>query len=216
MRKLITTLTLFTIAVIANSQQPDSYRVTKADYDRAVSFQWPSLSNKKVFNVQVDPVWFRDSSGFAYILQSKEGKTYQRFLFSKKVAEPLFDQAKLATILNDKLKTTIKPTDLPVNIVNVNKDTVEMIVRGKTYKLDLQNYNLTELPAPARQMNQSVSPNGEWIAYAENYNLFIRSVKTGEKKQLSHAGVRISNMPHGMDGVISSKEKMANAPSISK
>jgi dipeptidyl-peptidase-4 len=141
MRKLITTLALFTIAVITNSQQ-----LTKADYDRAVSFQWPSLLNKKVFNAQVDPVWLRDSSGFVYILQNKEGKTYRRFVFSKKNAEPLFDQQRVATALNDKLKLNVKATDLPVTIVGINRDTVEMMVRGKSYKLDLLNYTLQELP----------------------------------------------------------------------
>lgn len=185
MKKNITAALLLAITGIANSQQ-----LTKADYDRAVSFQWPSLLNKKVFNAQVDPVWARDSSGFAYVLQSKEGKTYHRFFFSKKTAEPLFDQAKLAVVLNDKLKLNVKPADLPVNLLNINKDTVEMIVRGKRYKLDLPNYNLNEVASPVPQLNQSVSPNGEWIAYAENYNLFIRSTKTGEKKQLSHAGVK--------------------------
>lgn len=36
---------------------------TREDYKRAVAYQWGNLINKKVFNANVQPMWFGDSTG---------------------------------------------------------------------------------------------------------------------------------------------------------
>ena len=46
------------------------------DYKRAVAYQWGNLLNKKVFNVHVQPIWFSDSTGVAYVINGKKGKIF--------------------------------------------------------------------------------------------------------------------------------------------
>ena len=68
---------------------------------------------------------------------------------------------------------------------------ISFIAEGKTYELNTQDYTVTTYATDERtpfNRREQASPDGNWIAYTENYNLFIRSSRTGEKKQLSTAG----------------------------
>ena len=168
------------------AQQP-----TKKDYERAVSFLWPNLNNKKVFNLNIVANWFADSSGFSYSTQNKEGILFQKIDLKKIAPEPLFDQDRLAKLLSISLKTEIKPHQLPItNIRHTDKTKIAFTASGKNFMLDLTDYFLSlDVNVPANRI-ETRSPDGKWIAFSENYNLFIKSTSTGEKKQLSKTGFK--------------------------
>ncbi|HSU27320.1 MAG TPA: DPP IV N-terminal domain-containing protein, partial [Chitinophagaceae bacterium] len=184
MRKLPFYSILFILFSPVASQQ-----VSKQDYSRAVSFLWSNLNNKKVFNTNMQPAWFADSSGFSFITQSPEGKSFNKVDLKKMEVEKLFDHEKLAKLLSDTLKTTVKPTDLPVNSFRyIDPSHLEFNLRGIDYYFDLSNYSITKKTAEAHNEMEEKSPDGKWIAYSEGNNLFIRSTESGQKKQLSYAG----------------------------
>ena len=150
---------------------------------------WPNLNNKKVFNLNIRPNWFADSSGFSYSTQNKEGIIYNKLDFKKTKSEPLFDHERLAKLLSDSLKTSVKQNQIQLNALrHIDKTKISFTTGGKSFVLDLATYSLTkENTVPFNPM-ESKSPDGKWIAYSDKYNLFIKSVSTGEVKQLSKAG----------------------------
>ena len=84
------------------------------DYKRAVAYQWGNLQNKKVFNVHVQPIWFSDSTGVAYVINGKKGKIFHKIVFDIVKPEPLFDQDKLAKLLTEIQKKEVKGDNLPI------------------------------------------------------------------------------------------------------
>lgn len=118
--------------------------ITKNDYARAVSFLFQNLNNKKVFNLNVQPVWSRDSSGFAFITQSKEGKLFNKIDLKKMQVEPLFDQQGLAKLLTDSLKKPVQSNNLSLNDLKyVDKNKISFTTAEKKYLLDLTTYQLS-------------------------------------------------------------------------
>ncbi|HLF45096.1 MAG TPA: prolyl oligopeptidase family serine peptidase [Chitinophagaceae bacterium] len=164
-------------------------QLSKSDYNRAVSYIWQNLNNKKVFNVNVDANWFADSTGFSFITQNKQGKYFNKLELKKMQIEPLFDHQRLAKILTDSLKISVKSTDLPVNaILHIDKSKISFIAGGKTYFLDLNTYNISQKVENPPVLLEEKSPDGRWIAYTDQYNLYIKSTENGTIKQLSTGG----------------------------
>jgi dipeptidyl aminopeptidase/acylaminoacyl peptidase len=163
--------------------------ITIEDYNRAVSYLWQNLNDKRVFNLRVMPSWFSDSAGVWYTTQEKNYKFFNKIEFSAMTIEPLFNQEKLAQILTDSLNKEISAGDLPITNINyIDNQHLEFSLIGKRYLLDLTNYTLTEKEESPRNLLESKSPDGKWIAYVNDYNLFIKSTENGEVKQLSTAG----------------------------
>ncbi|MFT3932260.1 MAG: prolyl oligopeptidase family serine peptidase [Chitinophagaceae bacterium] len=166
-------------------------QITKEDYARAVSFISTNLFNKKVFNINTQYNWFADSSGAWFVLQSKEGRTFKKLDAKKLKAEDWFDHVRLAKILSDSLKKEIKPADLPFYSAKyIDKSHIEFTAEGKEYSLDLLSYNLTRKEKKTSNPMEEKSPDGKWVAYSKDFNLFIKSTSTGEVKQLSHDGFK--------------------------
>lgn len=165
--------------------------LTKIDYERAVSLQYRNLNNKKVFNINIQPVWAGDSSGFAFITQNKNERLYNKIGLTSMQVEPLFDKNRLAGLLRDSLKTGINANEFSFNDLKyIDKNKISISAAGKSFILDLGSYELKpDHPVEENEMEKK-SPDGKWIAYTEKYNLFIKSTETGTVKQLSKDGIK--------------------------
>jgi dipeptidyl-peptidase 4 len=183
-----TILAAISIIIISelNAQQ-----LTKDDYKRAVSFMWPNLANKKVFNINPPFSWFADSTGLSYYTQDADGKTFNKIDLKKKKIEPLFDQQRVAKILSDSLKKEIKATDLPFYTVRyADKTHLDFTAEGKEYSLNTTDYSLKRKTPETHNEMEEKSPDGKWIAYSKDHNLYIKSTATNEVKQLSQDGAK--------------------------
>jgi len=166
-------------------------QLTKQDYTRAVSFISGNIFNKKTFNINTQYSWFADSTGLAFLWQDKDAKVFNRLNWKKMKIEPLFDHTRVAGLLGNLLKKEILPTALPFTTVKcIDVNHIEFNAEGKDYALDLGSYSLTVKPPKDKNEMESASPDGKWIAYSKDYNLFIKSAATGQIKQLSSAGMR--------------------------
>jgi dipeptidyl aminopeptidase/acylaminoacyl peptidase len=173
---------------LAGGQSPT---VSKADYQRAVSFLWNNLVNKKVFNVNVQPIWFSDSTGLGFTKYGPSKKTFLKVLWRNKRIEPWFDQEKLAKALGTIAKTEIVANNLPIlNLKSKDAAHLEFLFKETTYELNLDTYALRNINKPADNQLEAKSPDGQWIAYTENYNLYLKSTVNGSIKQLSTKGER--------------------------
>jgi dipeptidyl-peptidase 4 len=168
----------------------EAQSLTKVDYARAVSFLWQNIVNKKAFNLSMRANWFADSSGFWYLTQSKEGRTYNKWLWGDHQQENLFDQVRLAKILSDTLHANILPTHLPLDEVKyINKKEIELTIKAKTYLLNLDTYEITLKPLTQENEMEKKSPDGKWVAYSDHYNVYLKSTTTGVVRQLSTTGI---------------------------
>ena len=184
MKKVISFILLILFVHTSTSQS-----ITKSDYARAVNFLPQNLNGKKMFNINVQSAWAADSTGFLFVTQNKESKQFNKIDLKRMQPELLFDHERLAKLLTDSLKTQVRSNNLPFNTARyIDKNTISFNAGGKSYKLDLTTYKL--LPTDAENEMESISPDGKWIAYSENYNLYIKSTSTGQVKQLSKGGFK--------------------------
>jgi len=164
--------------------------LSKQDYERALSFLWDNVNNKKAFNLFVPPNWFPDSTGMWYLYHQPGKKTFRKVESDQMKIMPLFDHKKVADILTDSLEKKVNPDSLPFNRLEyINKDLLRFRVERKTWDLDLKTYRIRQYREKEDlNPNESRSPDGKWIACADDYNLYIRSVESGDTFQLSYDG----------------------------
>lgn len=166
-------------------------QITIDDYNRAVKYLWRNLDNKRVFNLSINPQWFGDSSGVYYVYNEQDFRSYKRILFSSMEIEPLFSQEKLASLLSQRLEEEILAADLPIrNLSMADQSQLDFWTGNQHFLWNLDSDSLKLVERETFNPMESRSPDGKWIAFAENYNLFIRSTETGEVKQLSDKGTR--------------------------
>lgn len=169
-----------------------SQEVTKEDYKRAVDFMYDNCNNKTVFNLYTTAHWFKDESGLWFIDYSKDNKTYKTVDFKNYKVADLFNHVKLAEALSAYLKKEIKASDLSLdNIEKNNKTELSFEAEGKSFSLNLKTYELSENSVDKDKKPdpfESTSPDGKWIAYTKDYNLFIRSTENQQEYQLSFDG----------------------------
>ncbi|MCB0654970.1 MAG: DPP IV N-terminal domain-containing protein [Saprospiraceae bacterium] len=166
-------------------------QMTREDYQRAINYLPENLINKKVFNVSLDPHWLADSSGFWYIHYGPGIKTYRLVSFPDMTPSDLFDHQRLAHQLNAYFRDSLSPVDLPIQRLEVqDNEELWLTVKGKTLVLNLSGYELSEKSGPSPPDAEHLSPDGKWVAFGQDFNLFVRSIETGEEKQLSFDGCK--------------------------
>ncbi|WP_242202625.1 S9 family peptidase [Aestuariivivens insulae] len=163
--------------------------ITLQEYERAVAFM---NYGDMVHNLYTNVNWYQDGTGFWFVDKSEEGNLYKTVYFKGLEVKPLFNQEKLALALNGVLgkNTTAKSISI-TKVENINKDKVELVAYGKTLLLDLNTYQLEFKEGEKDEKTkafESLSPNGKWLAYTKEYNLFIKSVETDQEFQLSFNG----------------------------
>jgi dipeptidyl-peptidase-4 len=180
-------ITVFALFVHCSVAQP----IAKEDYSRAVGFMWDNVNNKKAFQLTVLPNWFADSTGFWYTHRAKTEKLYYKVVFKPLKKSLLFDHTKLADKLSELAKEKMDPSALSItDLTYINPILLEFEAAKRRWEWNNKTETLREIPKRADVSNamESKSPDGKWIAYSENYNLYVRSVQSGEVKQLSTQG----------------------------
>ncbi|MDG1831564.1 MAG: prolyl oligopeptidase family serine peptidase, partial [Flavobacteriaceae bacterium] len=171
-----------------------SQEVTHEDYKRAVSFLHDNHNNKTVFNLKTKINWFKDGTGLWFIDYSKNKKTYKLVDFKNTKVVDLFNHNKMASALTEFSEKLIKENQLSLsNIEKRGKGNLEFKFEDKSYVLNLKSYQLTlqeEKPKEEKNLFEAKSPDGKWIAYTKDYNLFIKSIESSKEFQLSNEGKR--------------------------
>ncbi|WP_299012170.1 DPP IV N-terminal domain-containing protein [uncultured Polaribacter sp.] len=167
-------------------------KITKDNYANAIGFLYANYNNKKVFNLNTNVNWFKDHSGFWFVDYSKNKKEYKTVDFKNPTkVEALFDHSKLAKSLSEILEVTIKDNDLSLTNIQKTEEEISFTFKDKNYSVHLSSYKITEnQKEDLRKTNEleSTSPDGKWLAFTKDYNLFIKSTQTNKEYQLSTAG----------------------------
>lgn len=176
---------------------------TVEDYNRAYSLK-ERFSGNKVFYSNVQPQWLEGTHQFWYVRNTPEGRIYVLVNADKKERKELFNHSKLAKALSDASGKDIKPGALPLNRVSLNKggDTLYFVFNNQRWQYAIRKNQLSNqgsLPIPPKQKhwmemddekeNAPVpSPDGKYMAYIKNHNIYVREVSGGKEKQLSIDG----------------------------
>jgi len=166
--------------------------LTKADYKRAVSFMYDNYNDKTVFNLNPSVNWFENGSGIYYHEFSTEGKTFRTVDFKDNKVRALFDHGKMANALSTLHEEVIEKNSIGIYGIEKEGDSsLKFESKGKTYSIDLDSYKIKSISkdsiAEENRLEQS-SPDGKWIAFARDYNLYIKSTDAKEEYQLTSDG----------------------------
>lgn len=166
-------------------------QVTREDYKRAVSFLGNNLTNKKVFNVNILPVWAADNSGVAFVTNTPEGREFKCIERNSVKITPLFNQNALTRLLRDsfKVEANAGSPDL-TNMQWFQKDSLRFNIGSNQFIYNRKTNQLQKNSPQRRDETISKSPDGKWIAFSKDYNLFLKSAETGAIRQLSTAGYK--------------------------
>ncbi|MBJ7881516.1 S9 family peptidase [Gelidibacter salicanalis] len=184
----------YIVIVLFLTTQIQAQKLTQDDYKRAVSFMPDNLNNKTVFNLHTDVHWFKDNSGIWFVDYSKAGKSYKTVSFKNNKVNPLFDHDKVAQALSKIAEKELEANQLALSTIERTKaDQLTFNFESKTYTLDLKTYQIQVENAEKKEDKdpfETQSPDGKWIAFTKDYNLYIKSTTTDQEVQLSQDGKR--------------------------
>ncbi|WP_430814717.1 DPP IV N-terminal domain-containing protein [Carboxylicivirga sp. RSCT41] len=152
--------------------------IDTTDYQRAEEFISSNIT-KKYYRSWVNPHWVKDASFFWYSVNTKKGTEYIKCETNNGHKNPLFDQEKLAALLSKELDKEIKPYDLPIASLEMNKDgkVLTFKTHQQWYKYNVADNSLKIFDKPQKQKLSSASPDKSRHAVVHNYNIWL---KTGE------------------------------------
>src|ERR1700678_4351009 len=174
---------------------------TAADYAQAEKFM-PYNVDPLVYHTVEKPVWLADGR-FWYRDAGPDGVTYMVVDAAKGTRTPAFDQAKVATALNEAIRskklpdTPVAPLDaghLPIDdfILEDSDRSVLLTMGSKLVRCDLRGKGeckaagdaLAGMPAEPYDL----SPNRKKAAFIRGNNLWVRDIPSGQETQLTMDG----------------------------
>jgi dipeptidyl aminopeptidase/acylaminoacyl peptidase len=165
--------------------------ISKKKYQSAVSFMYANYNNKTAFNLSTDVNWFDDKSGIWFIDYSKNKKIYKTVNFEDYIVKELFNYNKLVAAITNLTGSVSEENEVSFSNFQPTEKGLSFNYSTEKYTVNLNTYELKkEEKKEQDEPNnfESTSPNGFWIAYVKNYNLFVKSTKTNNAYQLSFNG----------------------------
>ena len=173
------------------------------DYNRAYSLR-EKYSAKHVLNGNLIPHWVSDTNIFWYIRDTENGKEYVKVDAGTCKRTSLFNHGKLAAALSNATGKSFNSYNLSLGNAQLDKNlnTFTFELDGKKWMYDVKKNKLVDngnVSQSAKQPHWMVvdderngspvnSPDGNYVAYIKNDNVYIRELSTGREKQLSNDG----------------------------
>ena len=176
-------------------------QVTKADFERALDLQ--EKYGKSAINVPEDGVWQEDSDSFIYRKSVEGGHEFMLVDAAALTKNPAFDHAKLAAALSATDGKSYTTYTLPFERFHfVEKHSViEFTADEARWRCDLPSYRCVKQgPVPPEddyddtpkavnsEDNTVGSPDGQWLAFIANFNVWLRSADGKQRFALSGDG----------------------------
>jgi dipeptidyl aminopeptidase/acylaminoacyl peptidase len=140
-------------SVTQAATRADTERVTHANYKQAFHFSTEFL-RQFVYDTSVAPNWIGTTDTFWYAYRTSQGTHYWRVDARQGTKVPLFDAAKLATLLSELSQKPVEAGQLPLTRESLNTEGTKLkfVVDDWQYEYDLQAEKLSKLgkapPAP--------------------------------------------------------------------
>lgn len=168
-----------------------------ADYQRAEQLLPPAV-DELVLNERVEAHWVGESDRFWYVRERTEGKEFLAVDAERATREPAFDHARLAGALAAAAGIPVDAGDLPFESFEIADEgarlgadalgAIELAVEEQRYRCELGDYTCRRIDDPEPSRFDRPSPDGKWVAFLGDHDLWVRSTATGERVRLSHDG----------------------------
>jgi dipeptidyl aminopeptidase/acylaminoacyl peptidase len=161
---------------------------TPEDYRRARRFLPPAGDTLMVGGSivsgwigQTDRLWYRrDRIGTREFLVADP---------VRRTSVPAFDHARLATGLTEAVGRRFRADSLDIESIDLTRrDTIVLTLGNQIARCAIDTYRCKT--GPRDQAAQGRSPDGRWVAFVRDYNLFVRDSATGAERQLTTDGTR--------------------------
>lgn len=176
---------------------------TAEDYNRAYSLR-EKFSANKIFYSNVSPTWVEGTHRFWYVRNTPEGTVYVSVDADKRGRKELFDHKRLAGALAAASGQAVEPSAIRLERLHVSKglDTLRFVFNNRKWTYAVRKNQLSDLgglPAPQKQKHWMerddeksagpvTSPDGRYVAFIKNHNVYVKETATGKEKQLSLDG----------------------------
>jgi dipeptidyl aminopeptidase/acylaminoacyl peptidase len=168
-------------------------QLTPADYDRALNLR--DKYKGLVIHLPDEIKWIEDTDQFVYRRSISGGEEFVRVDAGKQTTQLAFDHARLAEALTKAFGIPIKPNALPLERYQlIDKGNSLTFTRGRErWRCDLSTYACARrfTPEDADDDDEDggydstphaengiahavASPDGNWLAFVENYNIALR------------------------------------------
>ncbi|QEC54132.1 prolyl oligopeptidase family protein [Anseongella ginsenosidimutans] len=179
MKRIYLFLLLFFTGGICSGQSPaPGSGISPEDYRRAESFLANNIS-RKIYHLEVNPNWLKDVPEFTYATNTPRGKTFYKVHIPSGTIKEAFDHERLARALSDALGKPIERKNLPFGQIEWENDrAISFITDRVTYQANLKDYTVNKtgvLPAEEVSVREVRSPDGKWVAFSRDHNLYVRS-----------------------------------------
>jgi dipeptidyl aminopeptidase/acylaminoacyl peptidase len=177
------------LLLLATSASWLSAQGTAADYLRAERFFGTNASNL-VAHGQIVPRWL-DGNRFWYEDRTAAGRQWVVIDAALGTERPLVDRDRLAAALSVAADTAVDPIGLRLERLEVPADLSAITFRrGKSWwRCELSRIRCAAADTVSVVMGHEIrSPDSAWAAFEENGNLWVRSLRTGERRQLTTDG----------------------------
>ena len=143
----------------------------------------------------VEPNWMADKRAFWYLDRRGDTASALKVDPATGATTPLLDVARTREAMRKALGYEPPYHGLPFSAFTLAEDekSATFDVGERRWRLDLAGYTAAPLgpatPPPAPRPGESPSPDGRWVARAENGNIWLRSPADGRSIQLTTDGV---------------------------
>lgn len=170
---------------------PATAQGTLEDYQRAAQF-YGERADELVFYESVNPGWIGEEGERFWYRRDHPDGTSEFVLVDPTTAtrQPAFDHERLAAALSRALGEEVLSGEFPFRSIEFNEaaDSIEFGVEEVRWQCSLADYDCIERPGEPRMRGRS--PDDHWQAFVRGYNLWVRSLETGEEIQLTDDGER--------------------------
>ena len=187
-------LSLMILFLFSCNKQPSlpAPALTVNDYSRAEQFL-PWNTYNMVFGDEVAPKFLNDDK-FWFRSHKESGHEFVIVDPIKRNRVPAFDHNRLASTLSVLMDTTFEGHKLPFHefkFLAGNKVIQFFVSDSIRWECDIINYNCSGPDTVFKRKDwERPSPDGKWLAFERDENLWVRNIIDNQEKQLSFDGIK--------------------------
>lgn len=167
----------------------DATEITRR-YQRAQTIMQGLYTQKLVQNDNLLPHWIEHTECFWYRRADKTGKAFRLVDAKAKTNTPAFDHAALAAALANSAQQRVDAEDLPFSYITLTLSplTVRFTAFDRHWQFNNESQTCQEERVTLVGKYEVLSPDGKWIAFTRDNNLWVRDFTSGEERALTDDG----------------------------
>ncbi|MEN8164456.1 MAG: DPP IV N-terminal domain-containing protein [Acidobacteriota bacterium] len=164
-------------------------RVSHNDYARAEALLSHNLGDK-VKNENPEARWFGTQDKFWYRRDGGLGLEYVVVSATTGLKRVAFDHQRLADAIGSSIETEISAGALQVTEINSADGalTAKVKAAGTSFSCNLSRYDCVKEASDPPQFAVLPSPDGTWLAFTRENNIWLKHTETNEERQLTTDG----------------------------